>query len=223
MVACPKCSLTFEDLDLFSIHLQNEHKLNFNVRTNPFVLTFKNSGGYYSEFQRKIDKDERTAMKTFEDISERLKVELPRVLHNLYLPSYLSVKLDLTMTEMDSKTSVHRFYKIRLLGKGTYVSRILPFGIVVEEILQDLDFKFKNGTNFSPGSSFWGFNGILLTIKSKLRNHDFNLEDRVRITIPQYDEKASEKERRKGWMYLYQDDPRGGESSKKRKMSDFEK
>jgi hypothetical protein len=220
MVACPKCSLTFEDLDLFSLHLQNEHKLNFNVRTNPFVLTFKNLGGYYIEFQRKFDKDERTAMKTFEDLSDRLKVELPRVL-NTTTSCYFSVKLDLTMTEIDPKTSHHRFYKIRLLGKSTYFSRNLFPKCVIEEFLEDLLFKFMNGTTFSPGSSFWAFNFILLSLKPKLRNRAFNPEDRLVRTIPQYDENASEKERRKGWMYPYQDDPRGGETSKKRKDGRF--
>jgi hypothetical protein len=202
MVRCTKCLLTFVDLGLYAEHLQNEHESSFDAGKIPFTLKFKNSRGNYREFQRKFDRDERAGMKTFEHISERLKDELPKVLTNVNLPCYFTVNLDLTMTETDSGTKAISFYNIRVQGKSIYITRFLPVENALEEILRDLDFKFKNGTNFSPGSSFYGLDSVLIIVNT---GKGYRPLEKNYTIIPQYDENASPKERRKGWIYLYRE------------------
>jgi hypothetical protein len=185
MVLCEKCLVKFANQELYNEHVEKQHKADFDAMFIHFIKKFQKGG--YKEFEMKFTSEERSKMKTLEHLSERLKVELTKVSKLIILPSYLSIKLDLTLTKMDPETRVSSFYKIRVQGRSLYVHNGRSLPVDVDAIIQDLNGKFLTRMRETVGLTLWGFNSVLLACKIGAGPR-YGLHTREKQKIPQLNE-----------------------------------
>jgi hypothetical protein len=118
MASCSECSVSFRDRKLFAEHMEIHHRTSFDAGITPFIKKYQKGG--YKEFEMKFTTEERSQMKSFDQLYDRLKVELFKIPKIIILPGYLSVKLDMTLTKTNSETSVQSFHKIRVQGRSFF-------------------------------------------------------------------------------------------------------
>jgi hypothetical protein len=186
MVFCDKCNSKFGNIELYNEHVENLHKAEFDALFIPFTVRYKNAA--YAEFELKFGSEEKSKMKTFDQLSDRLKVELLKISKIIVLPSFLSVKLDLTMTKTDPETRVCSFHQIRVQGRSLFVYEKRSVPVDVEAIIQDLRGKYDTRTKDTIGLTLWGFNSVLLGSKTG-GNPRHGLCTREKQKIPQLKER----------------------------------
>jgi hypothetical protein len=186
MLLCDKCLVKFTNQKVYNEHVENLHKVDFDALFIHFIKKYEK--GTYTDYEMKFTSEQRSKMKTLEQLSERLKVEVTKIANLIILPSYLSIKLDLTLTKKDLQTRVSSFYTIRVQGRSIYVHNERSLPVDVEAIIQDLNGKFDTRMNDMAGLTLWGFNSVLLASKRGSVGLRYGLHTRKKQNIPQLTE-----------------------------------
>jgi hypothetical protein len=135
---------------------------------------------------QKFSEDDRITLKTFEEISDALKIELPRVLKTVAYPNLINVVIELTMTKNDADRGIDNFADFTLQGKNLQVFSKDSIETDVETILQDLSDKFDKRTNLGSGLALFGFNSVLISSLIKINKHFFGCENDYEEELPEW-------------------------------------
>jgi hypothetical protein len=186
MPLCPECLVSFGNRELFAQHVEIYHGTSFDARIIPFVIRHNHFKGNYKVFEQKFSEDDKITLKTFEEISEALKIELPRVLKTLAYPNLINVVIELTMTKNDAERGIDNFVDFTLQGKNLRVFNKDSIETDVKTILQDLGDKFDKRTNLGSGLTLFGFNSVLVSSLLKINKHFFGCENDYEEELPEW-------------------------------------
>jgi hypothetical protein len=160
MVLCPVCLKEWRDVTLYSQHVEEEHRKKYDYRTGFYTMRRNDFEGGYRLYERHFDIPEKSRMETLDQFMDLLREELPAVLGALKYPAVFNVKVNLTMSKLNSDLGPDSFYPIGLQGRNVEkASKEFNKGLI-DRIVEDLLRLFDLRTNISSGLTLVQFDSV---------------------------------------------------------------